>query len=222
MKITFYIKKHSHLIFVNIAVLVMFVFFTYLTISDHVFKIDSYFFENVQNFWSPSLTTLMIILTNFASPLVLGSLSLFVYIYLAIRRCAYYDLLFAFSMFFSLISYALIKVWTHVARPEFALTTLHDWSFPSGHMTMTTTFILVLLYSFKNQIKSVFLKNMTIILGFLFILAMGTSRIYLAVHRPSEVIAGFLLGVFSVTLWVLILSYFHHHRDPKSIDLQIL
>ncbi len=69
-------------------------------------------------------------------------------------------------------------------------------SFPSGHsmgsMLLYGTLILLLPKFIKN--KSICLA-LQLLLG-LIILSVGTSRIYLGVHYPTDIIGGFSMGLF--------------------------
>lgn len=68
-------------------------------------------------------------------------------------------------------------------------------SFPSGHsmgsMLLYGTLIILLPKFIKNKPLCLSLQ---ILLGLL-ILSVGTSRIYLGVHYPTDVIGGFLMGI---------------------------
>ena len=61
-------------------------------------------------------------------------------------------------------------------------------------------FIIYLVYKFKMNI---FLKFILITLLSLLILSIGTSRIYLGVHFPSDVAGGFIAGA----IWVFFLYF---------------
>lgn len=64
---------------------------------------------------------------------------------------------------------------------------LKDYSFPSGHTTASFSMATILTY-YLPQFMIVFIA-----LAFL----VGISRIYLAVHYPSDVIVGIILGITS-------------------------
>ncbi|SDZ04485.1 undecaprenyl-diphosphatase [Proteiniborus ethanoligenes] len=64
---------------------------------------------------------------------------------------------------------------------------LKDYSFPSGHTT--ASFSMATIFSFYlPQFMFIFIALATLV---------GISRIYLAVHYPSDVIVGVILGVSS-------------------------
>jgi len=94
----------------------------------------------------------------------------------------------------------LMKTLIERARPGelFSYTVETSFSFPSGHATLAMAlygffaFILCKLYP-KNTV-------VIITLATLVILAIGFSRLYLGVHFPSDVFAGYILG----GLWLLI------------------
>lgn len=71
-----------------------------------------------------------------------------------------------------------------------------DMSFPSGHATATSGFFATLAVRFR--------KPLVIILCTLFTLLVMTSRVYLGVHYPSDVLAGLLIGAGIAILWQLV------------------
>jgi membrane-associated phospholipid phosphatase len=88
------------------------------------------------------------------------------------------------------------------ALAESALTTPHTSSFPSGHASNAmalTAALLVLLWSTRWRWPVVGS-------GAVYVLAVGVSRIYLGVHFPSDVVAGWCFGLAWVGALALLRS----------------
>ena len=82
----------------------------------------------------------------------------------------------------------------------------HGYSFPSGHTFSSLVFFGMLAYLVHKTIKNTLLRWTLISCCFLFAFLVGFSRVYLKVHYPSDVIAGFCLGIIWLLLakWLLI------------------
>jgi undecaprenyl-diphosphatase len=91
----------------------------------------------------------------------------------------------------------------------------HGFSFPSGHATFSFVFYGALAYlawltNFPKYIKM-------LMMGFLVGLSLliGISRIYLRVHYPSDVLAGFCLGYS----WLFLLIFIFRKWFPLYRNL---
>ena len=148
----------------------------------------------------------MIFITNIASPLNLSLFSIFLLVVLFIKKKWYYSILLVTGMTGGVLFKLLIKFLMQQERPLNALIEASGYSFPSGHATMAIIFFVTLLFAFKDEIKIVFKANFTgtTVLAFLLV---GLSRVYLNVHWFSDVLAGFALGMFWLTLLVLVFQY---------------
>ena len=116
----------------------------------------------------------------------------------------------------------ILKVLIYRARPYLsevaiykqwwdALNLKPDWdtSFPSGHSCAAMAGCLAyFVWSDKKFPK---------ILVFLYPLIMGISRVCLVVHYPSDVLAGFIVGIISVLLCLPFVKLFYYlfNRYPK-------
>lgn len=87
------------------------------------------------------------------------------------------------------------------------LVAVSGYSFPSGHAMISIGFygfVAFLLYQeLKEKTNKAFF--IPLLFGFL-ILCIGLSRIYLGVHYPSDIFAGFLIG----GLWLSFCIILHH------------
>ncbi len=102
-----------------------------------------------------------------------------------------------------LISVMILKNLFEVARPLNGIVSLQSYSFPSGHAAgivfISFLFCLVVTNIFKN-----IPHYWPVIFGILASLSVGLSRVYLNLHTPLDIIAGYAVGLF----WIVLLSYF--------------
>jgi undecaprenyl-diphosphatase len=83
-------------------------------------------------------------------------------------------------------------------RPRPALVSheayVHTASFPSGHSMMAAVTYLTLAVMLARATPSRRLKAYYVALAVLVTVAVGVSRVYLGVHWPSDVLAGWMIG----------------------------
>lgn len=93
----------------------------------------------------------------------------------------------------ALIANALLKLLFQRERPELWQLLTHEstYSFPSGHALLTAAFAtLITLLAWKTKFRWVVL-----VVASLYSLCVGLSRLYLGVHYPTDVLAGWCLGI---------------------------
>lgn len=91
-----------------------------------------------------------------------------------------------------------------VARPRpdapiYAYIESNPYSFPSVHSIFAVAFYAFLLWLIWDYLSQMWRKAATIIAAVL-ILAIGFGRLYLGVHYPSDVAAGYFVGALFVIL----------------------
>src|SRR5215204_793825 len=99
-------------------------------------------------------------------------------------------------------------------RPEpfFEYAALKTYSFPSGHALASLCFYGILAWLITARIKTRGLRFLIWISATTLILLIGFSRIYLGVHFPSDVFAGFAAGF----VWLFTVSCTDYYLGTKN------
>lgn len=80
------------------------------------------------------------------------------------------------------------------------------FSLPSGHSMVSMAFYGYLIYLTCKYIKNKKVKIILVIFLSALIISVGISRIYLGVHYTTDVLAGYLLGISYLIVYVHILK----------------
>ena len=86
--------------------------------------------------------------------------------------------------------------------PFYGLATPDSFSFPSGHALTALCFWGMLAHLVNSHISSLGARTGIRAIAVIIILSIGFSRIYLGVHYPSDVLAGFA----AASVWVAIVG----------------
>lgn len=89
-------------------------------------------------------------------------------------------------------------------RPTNGIVPESGFSFPSGHATSTMVFFGMLTYFAWQQGKSTKAKALSSTLYIAIEALVGFSRVYLNVHWLSDILGGYLLGAFWLTLLIFL------------------
>jgi len=100
------------------------------------------------------------------------------------------------------------------------LVTVNSLSYPSGHAMSAMAFYGFLTYLCLRYSMRRWLKILLVVLLVTVILSIGLSRIYLGVHYPSDVAAGFIGGLIWVAFCAVVFSVFElqRRRQKRSAD----
>lgn len=164
-------------------------------------QLDLKIITSVQNFRNESLTKVMVALSAIGSVKGLTYMTMLVTIILFIRRHHLLSLYLSISVALGAgILNQSLKLLFQRERPDILrLVSIHGYSFPSGHSMGSMIFfggLIFVLYRLMGKTSARF--SLSMIFASM-ILLIGLSRIYLGVHYPSDVIAGFACGA----LWLI-------------------
>jgi len=107
----------------------------------------------------------------------------------------------------------ILKAAFHRARPEgLRMVVVSGWSFPSGHSMVSFAFYGLLGYLLWANLRGKKRRIAGAIGAVVVAVLIGISRIYLGVHYPSDVVAGFAAGGFWATACILGLETLRYYR----------
>ncbi len=145
----------------------------------------------------PVLTFFLRVATHLGASSVWFPGMVLVVFFLVSRGRASAALLFGTTMAGSVFLRLVLKLLFHRARPSpfFGMAAPSSYSFPSGHALDTVCFYgslaLLLASSVHSRVRRTVLWGGCAVI----VLVVGLSRIYLGLHYPSDVVAGYLAGL---------------------------
>lgn len=199
-------KNNSGLFLVaSIVLLILSVMMIVLVANENSFVLS---IDEKVNSWVESIETpvgaiIMVAITSIGDMWILMPLSVLLIISLLLKK-KNHKAFFAFVVLTAgVITGEVLKYGLNRIRPFNALIVETDPSFPSGHTLMSTIFFLILIYEYRNEIKSGWKKAFVVFFTLVFVL-IGFSRLYLNVHWISDVLSSFLIGGFWVCFFVFL------------------
>ncbi len=108
----------------------------------------------------------------------------------------------------------LLKIIFDRPRPDLSLPSIRVFTsgFPSGHAALSTAAYLIMASLLAQSAPSARLKRYIMAAAALLVLLIGLSRVYLGVHYPSDVLAGWCVGAS----WALICWLGQKRMEPRQ------
>ncbi|MYU81878.1 phosphatase PAP2 family protein [Ligilactobacillus salivarius] len=154
---------------------------------------------------NPTNTRIVEKITYLGGPRIAAILSIIISLYMFIRHNFKAGIWSASTLVIGNLINVLAKNLIQRPRPSDKLVAIGGYSFPSGHTFGTALFIFFVVFLIVPQIKDVTLRRILTFLGFLWILIIALTRVYLHVHYPTDTIASVLLVLFlwesSLIIW---------------------
>ena len=187
---------------------ILFVILTIFVITNHITYFDTIVYQEVISMRSDLLDTFFKGITRFANTITV----LCVLIVCMLKMDPKNRNMIGITMLITMILNQAIKLLVRRPRPTvLRLIQQNGFSFPSGHAMASIALYGFLIYYVYQNTKNKYWKVFLMTALTLLIIGIGLSRIYLGVHYPSDVLAG-----FSLALVVLIGTIDWYHKNMKG------
>jgi len=195
---------------ITAAVMLLFLWFASEVAEGETVAFDNAVREWVHSFASVSVTRFFIGVTFLGSTamvVMLGTLSVLAFLVIKDRGAA---AVLAIIVAGEGVLSVLIKDYYARGRPEpyFGYSLPASYSFPSGHSFASFCLYITLAWLISRRLKSTAAAIALWTAAVLIVLVVGLSRIYLGVHYPTDVLAGYL----AAALWSSLILFGYHKR----------
>ncbi len=214
--------KRSYVI-TCVSAIVLFLSLLWLVISAPVIsRWDSQLSNLAQAFRSAAADPIMLAVTLSGDVFVALSVALAILVYLLLHRQWWLSIHLVAVCLSAVWAVMIIKSVTARSRPVMLSSGLDSFSFPSGHActaaVMTGIAALFIAHGRHPRTRKILFAIAAVIT-----ILIGLSRVYLQVHWPSDVVAGWLLGFALVVAfaWQLHQSDLQHERWLTPLILSV-
>ena len=211
-----YYKDSSKFLLISVVLFIMSLFVFYAITDEIVLEKEGGFDETIFLFFKDfinhqRLNQLMESITNLSAPqLMMYAFPIIVVIFF-IFKLKRESLFLLISGGGGLLLLSAFKRIFERARPPYPLLYAETgFSFPSGHATFSFVFYGALAYLVWVSKLPKYLRIVIMIFLISLSISIGISRIYLRVHYPSDVFAGFALGYS----WLFLVIYVFRNWFP--------
>ncbi len=180
----------------------------FVSIADEVGEGDSLAYDRatllfINHYFSPYLDVVMVVGTDLGGVIGVSIISLITAALLTYKKVWRKLVFFVSSVGGAVALNVILKGIFARERPNLfdRLVTETSFSFPSGHAmasSILSVSIVVLLWKTKWRVP-------TIVLAVIFMLFIGFSRLYLGVHYPTDILAGWSVSIaWAVTVYLIL------------------
>lgn len=201
LKIKEILKKNMRWV---ILLLGLIIFFEILedVYENEIHQFDSQIYKAVSYFISDGFTHVVKVITNIGSASAILTATTVIFILIKNKKISI--AIVSNLVIITALNQLLKRI---IARPrpmEYRLIDETGYSFPSGHSMVSMAFYGFLIYLAYRKIKNPYIKTIVCVMLSIIIICIGLSRIYLGVHYPSDVIAGFCISLSYLALFTSI------------------
>lgn len=177
---------------------------------NEILTLDTRIIEIFYHLRTPALTTIVAGVSELGAMLAIYGLTFCVYGFLHLRRLPAHALGLLVSVGTSGLATLLLKTLVARPRPPALWQAQQElwFSFPSAHAALSLALFGFLAYLTWHSRLPRATKHTIITVSIALIACIGVSRVYLGVHYPSDVLAGYLVGACSVWFGARSMRYY--------------
>ena len=199
-------KKHYMTVMKRFKIILAFLFYAALVfafkelaegvVAEATLDLDVAVLETINARSSRTWNEIIPVLTDLAGPVIIPAVTVILIGFFIWTKEAYNGLYIALTLGGTFLVNTLLKLYYHRTRPELweLLVEEQSFSFPSGHAMISMALALSLIVLVWNS----YWRIPSLILGGLYILGIGYTRLYLGVHYPTDILGGWLASI----IWV--------------------
>ena len=194
--------------------IIMFLFILENVLDNEIDKFDKSVYSIISLLKTDVVTDIFKVITSFGSAIFLIGLTLLSFIVIKNKKIS-------ISIAINLATIGLLnQVLKNIVqrpRPEgFRIIDETGYSFPSGHSMASTAFYGLIIYFIAKNVKNKKIRDISYIALIILIPLIGISRIYLGVHYASDVIAGFIVSIGYLIVYITIVLKLIEIKNEKK------
>lgn len=214
------LERHWSSIYIIIALatgVLLFTFFAEMAYETLIRRqmdvFDNVFIWLVRYLASPELDRVMIVISGFGYGYPFWTIILIVLLLLAFYRQWLESVVLLFSLLGEVLLNFFLKSLFERSRPDlFRVVEEAGYSFPSGHAMLSICFYGIIAFLISRHIQNWRWRLAVITLAVAVVAAIGLSRIYLGVHYPTDVVAGYFAGGMWFVFCIAILMWWERRQ----------
>jgi membrane-associated phospholipid phosphatase len=187
------------------------ILFVLAKLAEEVLERESFAFDKsillwIHSYANPSLDNLMLFITQLGNPTVVVILAGVTILTLLWRRYRLEAMIFVLTCLGAFILNTGLKLFFSKVRPQLwkQLIVETSYSFPSGHALGSMVLYGSIAYLLANHYHKY--SKIIYFIAVILIGTIGLSRLYLGVHWPTDIIAGYGVGFLWLTICLTMLK----------------
>lgn len=178
---------------------------------------DSGFIWLIRYYASPTVDRVMIFITNLGFGYIYGYIVTLSFLIIGFYRRWLEMTGLAICLAGGAILNVMLKHLFERARPDLLRVVEETgYSFPSGHAMVSFCFYGMLALMVANNINSIHRRIAVTSFAIMLVVAIGVSRIYLGVHYPTDVVAGYTAGAMWLSFCISLLTWWKQRQAKKQ------